>query len=680
MTLDLTMVGYEPAGSENLSLRLVAGAVVRAGFSATVETAPSLEGMGRCMERAVRGGPRVLGLSLQDGSSAVHALALARLARKRGYEGRIVCGGSLATLQPRWVLDQAKAVDIVVRYEGEEPLIALLGALAAGGGLRDVPSLVTRDFETAPLPRAPLSNWIPLRGERPRILGVPTADVISGRGCAHRCDYCTHAARSALVVRECRDAGISAEALRASGLGRPARRPLDDLADELAALYHGQGVRCFDFVDENPVPEREGDALEWAASLKERFAARGMGPIGLGLMTRADALTPTVVDALADLGLLRTFAGVESGSGAGLSSLGRQGDAGRSARGIALLAGRGVVTLFNSLLLHPDSTVATVRDELAFLGTVKGALFDTVQVRPFVGTALHARMAAEGRIGPGELLPSFAGLDPAIERFHGLLARLQTRVFGPYSPTFRAADLLFSAQLARRFGAGSRGLPGLVRRLQALADSVNGARVEALGSLLERAEGDLRADDVLMLVSARFAAIGRDLDRAARELTGDGFDLARHYRNLAAAAALVFTVAAAPACNLGGAIGDDTDVGDTDADTDADTDTDTDADTDADTDTSTSDCDTDEYYEQYVQLSDLVWGNCGFADTFWETLIITLDAAGKVESVDLDTSSDDEEYVQEIIDCYLELLTGSVFPCLAGEEIWFYPATPGVPN
>jgi radical SAM superfamily enzyme YgiQ (UPF0313 family) len=678
MALDLTMVGYEPAGSENLSLRLVAGAAVRAGFSAAVETAPSLEGMDRCMERAVRGRPRVLGLSLQDGPGAVHALALARLARKRGYEGRIVCGGSLATLRPRWVLEHAPAVDCVIRFQGEEPLIALLGALAAGGDLRDVPSLVTRGFETPPLPRAPAPNWIPLRGERPRIMGVPTAEVISGRGCAHRCDYCTHAARSALVVRECRDAGVSAEALRASGLGRPARRDPDDLADEMGALYHGHGVRLFDFVDEHPVPEPEPDALEWASSLKERFAARRMGPVAVSLMTRADALTPAVADALAKLGLLRTFAGVESGSGAGLSALGRPGDAGLATRGVGLLAERGIVTLFNSIILHPDSTVAAIRDELSFLATVKGALFETVQVRPFAGTALHARMAAEGRLGPGDVLPSFRGADPAVERFHGLLARLQTRALGRYSPAFRAADLLLSARVARRFGGGRQGPPGLIRRLEALADAVNGARVEALGSLLERAAGDLGADDVVARSAARFDAIHRELDRAARELAGDGLDLARHYRNLAAAAALVFTVAGAPACNLGAETGDDTDIADTDADSDTDTDADTDSD--ADTDTSTTDCDSDEYSEQRMQLSDLVWGNCGFADAFWEAVIITLDAQGKVESVDLDYSGTDEQYVQEIVDCYTELLAGSVFPCLAGEELWFYPTIPGVPD
>jgi hypothetical protein len=223
-------------------------------------------------------------------------------------------------------------------------------------------------------------------------------------------------------------------------------------------------------------------------------------------------------------------------------------------------------------------------------------------------------------------------------------------------------------------------MPGLIRRLEALADAVNGARVEALGSLLDCADRDGDAGDAMVLAASRFPALGRDLDRAARELTGDGLDLARHYRNLAAAAALVFTVAAAPACNLGAETGDDTDSGDTDADTDTDTDADSDADADADADTDTGDCDNDEYSGQFTQLNALVWNNCGFADTFWEAVIITLDAEGKVESVDLDYSGSDGQYVQEIIDCYSELLAGSTFPCLAGEELWFYPATPGVPD
>jgi hypothetical protein len=332
----------------------------------------------------------------------------------------------------------------------------------------------------------------------------------------------------------------------------------------------------------------------------------------------------------------------------------------------------------------------------------------------------------------GDLLPSFSFDDPIVAKFQSAMARMQTQVLGRYTPTFRAHDLTLSAALADRFGA-VHDAKRWVRQLRRLGDRINRARVDALEALLDVSEQGGSIDAEIERSGRRFAGIHGELDRLEQALTssGTGLRLSRHYRNLAAAAALVFAVAV-PACHHVGVIdgGDppedtdgsaDSDVdvdSDSDADSDSDSDanecqfncvnpvlcetvdgnvhdetpcpddsdvccdwiSDTDSGSDTDTDTDTDGCPEDDYWEDVSELESLVHDNCDF----WEheaDVLIHLDDDGEVVDVEIQGGQGETDGWQDVLaECYLELLEGEEFPCLAGEQIWIYGITGGVPE
>ena len=300
-----------------------------------------------------------------------------------------------------------------------------------------------------------------------------------------------------------------------------------------------------------------------------------------------------------------------------------------------------------------------------------------------------------------------------------------------YTPTFRAHDLLLSAVLAercgRRSGAGRR-----VRQLRRLGDRINLARVDALEVLLDVSESGGSIDVEIERIGERFERIRGELDRLEQALTGGGRELgiSRQYRNLAAAAAFVFAVAGAPGCHRVEAVDGaeppddadgsaDTDVDvDSDSDSDvepcefvcvspslceqidgvvheeapcpddddvccdwaSDTDTDADSDSDADTDTDTSECSDDEYWQDFSELEELVFDNCDYWDHEPE-ILIHLDDNGEVADVEIEGGYGETEGWEDVLaECYLELLEGEEFPCLAGEQVWIYPYTMGIPE
>ena len=60
---------------------------------------------------------------------------------------------------------------------------------------------------------------------------------------------------------------MTVEQLNAAGVGGLRRRKLDDLCNEIAQLWHGEGVRYVYFVDEHLRPYDEAEALAYPGRL-----------------------------------------------------------------------------------------------------------------------------------------------------------------------------------------------------------------------------------------------------------------------------------------------------------------------------------------------------------------------------------------------------------------------------
>ena len=194
------------------------------------------------------------------------------------------------------------ALDMVVIGEGEETLAELMDALAAGrdpGGVaglafkKDGKVVLTPkrpqipDINTIPWPAWDLVNFIEYYLASTRaVTDRPAFSVMSMRGCAYNCSFCSHS----FCYKEVK-------------LRNPA-----DFVDELQFLKENHGIEEFQFEDSTftclPDRVREICAL---------IVARGLD-ITWNCNIRADNMTDDLFAAMSEAGCRRVLMGVEAGT------------------------------------------------------------------------------------------------------------------------------------------------------------------------------------------------------------------------------------------------------------------------------------------------------------------------------------------------------------------------------
>jgi radical SAM superfamily enzyme YgiQ (UPF0313 family) len=561
---DAILVGRRLPDNENLGLGYVLAALRRSGFRAEVQVLngwPDLERIGR---RVIEARPRLVGLSIPDGGSAFLPLGLGGLLRRRGFDGHVTAGGPFATLAREWLLGRYDWLDSVVRFAGEVPVVRLMERLAAGGhGAEGLPGITTRSGDGLPAPvlDPAAMDLVPERGDLPEILGFRAAHLSATRGCRGRCAFCGPAALQRQEFREGRAAGHDAGALRCAGVGGTRRRDIDSLCDEMAALWHDRGVRYFYFVDEHLLPHEQPEALAFLARWRDGLRRRRMEAPPFGGMFRGDRLTPAIVAALRETGLVRAFVGLELGTPAERRRYGRAGDPAHDAARIRDMHDTGIATITNLMLVHPEATLETISAGIDLLDTLPPATFETTEMRAYHGTRLWERLRAEGRLEGNPLRWDYRHRNPRVARFAEILSLLRGRAFRDHSTTYRLHDALLELALARRLRPEAVDAD-VERGASAAAGAIHAVRIEALreaAALARRRRGNAAVAELVVRTRHRADASLAEIDRLgdaihrAMRVRGPAFSPLR-----AAAAGIVRfgLVAAVPAAACYGAHGD----------------------------------------------------------------------------------------------------------------------------
>jgi hypothetical protein len=376
----------------------------------------------------------------------------------------------------------------------------------------------------------------------PEILGHKAAHITASRGCRGRCQYCGPAALQTLERQEGAAAGISRRVLSAGGVGGVRRRALAAVCDEMAELYHAHDVRYFYFVDEHLLPYREDEALALLARWRRLLAARRVGPIGIGAMLRADRLTPAIVRAFAEVGLVRAFVGLELATAAEARRFGRRAPAEPELGVIRACAEAGVATVSNLMLVHPYSTPSTVAAGLELLDRVPGGVLEATRMMVYHGTELCDRMRAEGRLAGNPLRYAYAFADPTMSRFAEIFTRLRGEAFWDYSIAYRTHDAYLAFALARRLDPARR-LGETGRRLAAARATVNTLYLAGYrkGLALALAGGGFAEAGALVAeLRPAVGALERALERIEAEVLAAAPARTRMFAPMRAAAAGVF--------------------------------------------------------------------------------------------------------------------------------------------
>ncbi len=187
-------------------------------------------------EETSREKPDLVGISSLFSPYYREALRCADAIKKKS-DVPILLGGSQVSAMPSFMLSHPN-VDLVIRGEGERPLVELLKALKNGRSLRKVPGLGFKkngrlflnseaaNFPVAELPCPDLSD---LPKDRYLFEKKPLCFIITSRGCPYRCSFCSVHRTFGHAYR---------------------KRSADQILAELERRYE-EGYRVFDFEDDN---------------------------------------------------------------------------------------------------------------------------------------------------------------------------------------------------------------------------------------------------------------------------------------------------------------------------------------------------------------------------------------------------------------------------------------------
>ncbi len=248
----------------------------------------------RSVELVEKTEPQVLGITCWT-VHLLFCLEFVRLYKKRHPDVKIVLGGVHVSFQPEEMMKLCPA-DIVVRGEGEETLVELIGALDNNRSLDDVQGIsyrkdgivhhtpdrpMIRDLDDIPFPAyhllGPIQRYQPLNRRY-------VFSIVASRGCPYKCIFCS-----------------------ANKLWRyQRRRSPGNILEEIKWITNTFDVGFIRFEDDDLTANREW-ALELFGLLKEEA-------IPFDCLTRIDRVDHELLKAMCDAGCQGIYHGIESAS------------------------------------------------------------------------------------------------------------------------------------------------------------------------------------------------------------------------------------------------------------------------------------------------------------------------------------------------------------------------------
>ena len=293
----------------------------------------------------------------------------------RGHCDLLVAGGPLPTCEPESFLDD---FDVVVRGEGEQTMVELLAALAAGADLAAVPGVVCRlggrtvsgpprtfaaDLDAFAFPaRDLLPNRDYARFGR-RHYGFPVTTVMSTRGCPFRCEFCSNV--------------VFGESFR--------ERSPDNVLDEIEACL-ALGYTHISFADDVfTLGRRRVFALcDEVARRRLRFSWECLG--------RVDSFDEELARRMRQAGCRRVFFGIESGNDRILELMAKRTTTAQARAAVVAAKRAGLEVGAFFIVCYPGESDDTVLDTLRFAASLPLDYLGLTLPYPLPGTALYDRV------------------------------------------------------------------------------------------------------------------------------------------------------------------------------------------------------------------------------------------------------------------------------------------------
>lgn len=408
----VVLVGYE--GQENLGLRSIAAYLKQQGVRARIEPCQSIP-REQILANLRADPPAVVGFSLIFQRMLSEFSGLISYLRENGVDAHFTIGGHFPTFEYQLLLETIPALDTVIRHEGELTLLELYGRLDQPERWSEIKGLAyRRGGKVVANPARPLivdldSLPFPVRNsEAVTHRGLGISSIAASRGCYYDCSFCS----------------IHEFYREAAGPKRRSRSPVR-VVDEIEWLFHERGTRVLIFQDDDMFMKGQHHR-QWIDKFIRELHARDLAESILWRVScRIDDLDAGPLRQMKAVGLASVYLGIESGSNQGLKTFNKRYTVQDVERALDLLKGIGLPFEYGFMILEPDSTLATVRDNIEFLSRVGadgGSLVNFCKMAPYAGTPIARRLAAEGRLVGTPDSPDYLFNDPRLDYLQLFLA------------------------------------------------------------------------------------------------------------------------------------------------------------------------------------------------------------------------------------------------------------------
>jgi len=508
--ISVALVG--PEIEENLSLRYIASALRVGGYETEIVAFNQPSDLAYALSRilSLPDPPLVVGISLAFQWRAKDFLALAMALREAGFTGHVTVGGHFATFAAKDLLADFLELDSVCLQEAEDTMVRLVRAVESREALVGIAGLALRSGEEViltghpALPDLATLPWPDRRGEPAACFGHAISPLVSSRGCYANCTFC--------CIASWHEQSLPGVRYRLREVGA--------VADEMVAMQRTRGVDIFVFHDDNFFVPGHKRNVERFSALADALEARGIGPYATVVKARPTDADPEVFRVLTErLQCIRVYIGVETDADQGLRTLRRWAKSSQNHDAIELVRGLDLYTCFNMLIFDPDTTVESLRTNIAFIRYAAEFPSNFGRVELYAGTPLLARMQAEGRVTGDYLQWDYSLGDVAVERIFDLSMRaFFERNFGEDALANRIMGTRFDIEVCRHFHP-DRFRPEWLAEGKELSRILAADSADGLDALVDHVEAGRSDDaDVVARVAAKLRATEGHVGQRARDL------------------------------------------------------------------------------------------------------------------------------------------------------------------
>ena len=308
------------------------------------------------------------------------AKTIMEIAKEEHPNAVTMIGGSHVSFWDENALNEAQAIDIIVRREGELTFLELLQRIEAkksfegvlGTTFRGSDGKIVRnedrpfllDLDSLP---SPAYHLLPL--DSYHRMGKTIFPIVTSRGCVQWCDFCS--------------------TVRMFGRGYRVRSP-KKVVDDMEMLHNKYGQSQFTFYDDAFTVNRQ-HTLEMCADIKTRKL-----DVTWDCETRVDAVDKELLEKMHDAGCITIWFGVESGSERILDQMHKKikPEGVRAAFKMAQKAG--MMTIASAVIGFPGETEETAWETINFINSLNPDDIGFYVATPYPGTPMYEQVVKNG--------------------------------------------------------------------------------------------------------------------------------------------------------------------------------------------------------------------------------------------------------------------------------------------